>query len=114
MPAIPPPTTISPVRSARIVLVFDRESKTWATVYQRFRPSGENVRSGTCDSVRRPAGASRRTAGAALGAGQGSLRRLLVAPGRLPRPWRDAGGVDPAPSGGQGRRSRALPPRAAA
>ena len=38
---------------------------------------------------------------------------LLGPPGRLPGPRRAARGVDPAPPGREGRRPRALPPRAA-
>ena len=61
----------------------------------------------------RPPGARGRAPGAALAARARALRRRLVPPRRLPRAGRDARGVDPPPPRGEGRRARALAPRAA-
>ena len=59
------------------------------------------------------AGARLGAPGAALAARPGARSRRLGAARRLPRRRRDARGVDPPPPRSEGRRPRALPPRAA-
>src|SRR5262245_36649638 len=100
---MPPPTmaTSQPVLVSRVtLLVLASESITCGRVYQSFRPRGKNT--GARHARRGAPGARGRAAGAALAAREGTVRRRLVPPRRLPRAGRDAGALHPEAPRGEG------------